>query len=556
MTNYQIFLDDNAIFPGVEGVVIPKGSTLQRGADAAMIRFNTTLVRFEGTTDGTNWNNFGIGDGSVTSIDINTSSIGLNISGAPIINSGTIAIDLSNSLNILSALSGNGFIGVTSTPGANLRTFNGTSDQINVANGDGVSGNPTLSLANNIIMPGSGGATLPKGDNFQRVGAQGTLRFNTTLVKFEGTEDGTNWVPFNTSLASVTSVAVATSSTGVSISGSPITTSGTINVDISSQLQALSGLSGTGIMVRTGSPTYAFRTITGTTSQITITNGNGVSGNPVISMPTTVVITTSVRAGNIQIGSNGFSTNSISSQDTNGNILLDPNGTGWVGINFSGSKTGLQFNNQTQNRIITLYERFDNPHEYYGFGVNSSSLRYQIGRTTANHEFWAAVDSSSSNLVGTITGTGDMSIPGTYYGRSVSGLIYQSSTSFQVVTGGVWVKVAGTTASLQLNGFSMSSNNRIRCDLTTGATCKVSLTMTIRDVSAMVGNYSIAVYKNGTRLTETIMESDTPVNLTNVNMYTFTYVSLALNDYVEAYYVSGNNTTMAGVYMLLSVEAI
>lgn len=40
-----------------------------------------------------------------------------------------------------------------------------------------------------------------------------------------------------------------------------------------------------GLMTRTGAGAYTNRTITGTTNQITVTNGDGVSGNPTLSLP-------------------------------------------------------------------------------------------------------------------------------------------------------------------------------------------------------------------------------------------------------------------------------
>lgn len=51
-------------------------------------------------------------------------------------------------------------------------------------------------------------------------------------------------------------------------------------------LTALAALSGTGMIARTGAGTAAVRTITGTASEITVTNGDGVSGAPTISLPT------------------------------------------------------------------------------------------------------------------------------------------------------------------------------------------------------------------------------------------------------------------------------
>ena len=44
----------------------------------------------------------------------------------------------------------------------------------------------------------------------------------------------------------------------------------------------------TGIMVKTGTGTGARRTVTGTTDKITVTNGNGVSGNPTLALATAV----------------------------------------------------------------------------------------------------------------------------------------------------------------------------------------------------------------------------------------------------------------------------
>ncbi len=51
---------------------------------------------------------------------------------------------------------------------------------------------------------------------------------------------------------------------------------------LANDLAALEGLASTGIAVRTGSDTWAQRTITGTSDRISITDGNGVSGNPTI----------------------------------------------------------------------------------------------------------------------------------------------------------------------------------------------------------------------------------------------------------------------------------
>jgi len=66
---------------------------------------------------------------------------------------------------------------------------------------------------------------------------------------------------------------------GNGISGNP-------TLVLANDLAALEALAGTGFAVRTATDTWAQRTITGTAGQITVTNGNGVSGNPTLALDT------------------------------------------------------------------------------------------------------------------------------------------------------------------------------------------------------------------------------------------------------------------------------
>jgi fructose-specific component phosphotransferase system IIB-like protein len=63
-------------------------------------------------------------------------------------------------------------------------------------------------------------------------------------------------------------------------------------------LDALAAFATNGVMARTGSDTFAGRTVTGTSGQISVSNGDGVAGNPTISLPADVLIPTVVTVPN------------------------------------------------------------------------------------------------------------------------------------------------------------------------------------------------------------------------------------------------------------------
>jgi hypothetical protein len=148
-----------------------------------------------------------------------------------------------------------------------------------------VSSTPPLGgTAGVLTVTGTGAVVLPVGTNAQRPTAasfQGGVRFNTDGTALEYS-DGTTWIATGT----VTSIGI-TGSTGLGVSGSPITTNGSITLTLGTELQGLSGLSSTGLIARTGSGTFANRTLsTANSANITVSNGNGVSGNPTIDLAT------------------------------------------------------------------------------------------------------------------------------------------------------------------------------------------------------------------------------------------------------------------------------
>lgn len=93
--------------------------------------------------------------------------------------------------------------------------------------------------------------------------------------------DGTNWITLGN--GTVTSVDIS-GSTGLTVSGSPITNSGGISLTLSAQLQALSILSSTGFIVRTGTNTFTTRNFGISGFGISVTNSTGVTGNPTFAL--------------------------------------------------------------------------------------------------------------------------------------------------------------------------------------------------------------------------------------------------------------------------------
>jgi hypothetical protein len=141
-------------------------------------------------------------------------------------------------------------------------------------------------------------------------------------------------------------------------------------------LSAVAGLSSSGIVTRTGSGTASARTITGTANVLTVTNGDGVSGNPTLTL-VEGVINLSGRYG-ADAGSNDTYVASMTRADasyiTGGYYALKANtvNTGAATVNYnslgaktikkweSGSKVDLDDGDICANQVVIfLYDGTD-----------------------------------------------------------------------------------------------------------------------------------------------------------------------------------------------------
>jgi hypothetical protein len=162
-----------------------------------------------------------------SSTDLTNRSIAVSGNGLSVSNgsgvSGDPTIALSGQVLNFANASFNGLVTLSTAGGITSSTITGTASQIDVANGTGVSGNPTISLANDPVIPGTGGVVVPAGTTGQRGSSTlGNIRYNSTTGLFEGYNGA--WTAF-ASGSGVTSIA-----TGTGLTGGPITSTGTISL--------------------------------------------------------------------------------------------------------------------------------------------------------------------------------------------------------------------------------------------------------------------------------------------------------------------------------------
>ncbi len=112
--------------------------------------------------------------------------------------------------------------------------------------------------------------------------------------------------------------------------------------DLSATGTGLADPGANGVVARTGAGTTANRTITGTANEVTVTNGDGVAGNPTVSLPATMdltgkavtVATATAGDNDTSAASTAFVATAVSNHDaasrTSTNETFDTSGTGNV----------------------------------------------------------------------------------------------------------------------------------------------------------------------------------------------------------------------------------
>lgn len=153
-----------------------------------------------------------------------TTGTGLSVTNADGV-SGNPQISLASFLASIQSLSGSTGLVSVSGGSATSRAIASVTNQTVVTNADGSSGNPTVGIATNPVMPGTASLTFPIGGTSARPGTpvNGMFRYNSDLALFEGYANNA-WGSVATG-GGVTSIA-----TGTGLTGGPITSTGTISL--------------------------------------------------------------------------------------------------------------------------------------------------------------------------------------------------------------------------------------------------------------------------------------------------------------------------------------
>jgi hypothetical protein len=323
-------------------------------------------------------------------------------------------------------------------------------------------------------LSGLGDASITSPTNGQ------ALTYNSTTGKWENTAAA--------GTGTVTSVGI-TAGTGVTVSNTPITTSGNIAVGLSTKLTAIENLSGAGFITQNGSGAIAGRTLQAGTG-ISISHGNGSSQDPVItnSAPDQTVALTGSGATSISGTYPNFTISSV-------NTTYGAATSTVPGLIELGSDTAQTV---AANAVSATASRS------YALQVNAA------GQGVVNVPW---TDTNSGGTVTSVSGTGTAS------GLSLSGTV---TTSGNLTLSGTVNSLAAGTYAISISGNAATATNVAYSGLTgTVPTWNQNTTGTAANVTG-----TVAVGNGGTGAT-TAAAARTNLGATTIggNLFTLTNVA-------------------------------
>lgn len=205
----------------------------------------------------------------------------------------------SANLTALAALATFGIVVQTAASSFTTRTITAASARLSVVNGDGIASNPVLDVVESNLLLANIGGTLSVGKG--GTGSTTPLNNGRVMVSSGGAIVETAAITANRALVSSASgLPQASSVTDTElghISGvtSAIQTQLNNKQPLAAQLTTLAAYNSNGLLTQTAVGTYTGRTLTAGSSKVSVSNGDGVAGNPAVD----------VNPGNISLSSLG-----------------------------------------------------------------------------------------------------------------------------------------------------------------------------------------------------------------------------------------------------------
>jgi len=362
--------------------------------------------------------------GTVTSVGA-TAGTGISVSGSPITTSGSLTITNTAPDQVVS-LTGGGSVTITGSypnftiTGASSGTGTVTSVDLTAGTGMSVSGGP-------ITTSGSITVTNTAPDQIVSLSGTGTTTVTGTYPSFT-INSADQYV------GTVTSVDLS-AGTGISVSGGPITASGSITVTNTAPDQVVS-LTGAGTTSITGS--YPNFTITsadqfvGTVTSVDVsggTTGLTTSGGP-ITTSGTITLAGTLAVANGGTGQTTYTDGQLLIGNTTGNTLTKATLTAGTGISVSNGSGAITVTNSSPDQVVSIT----------GAGTTVVTGTYPSFTITSNDQYVGTVTSvggtgtvNGITLTGTVTTSGSLTLGGTLSGVS---LTTQVSGTLPIANGG------------------------------------------------------------------------------------------------------------------------
>lgn len=312
---------------------------------------------------------------------------------------------------------------------------------------------------------------------------RGILNLNTSATFIAVSKFGAASI---TSSGSVTSVGITPPAAGITVSNSPITSSGNMTLALANDLAAVEGLSGTGIAVRTATDTWATRTLVAGTG-ILLTNADGVAGNITVAANVQTSATDNTAGRILTVGAFGVGKTAVTADwdPATGSAITQaivsstnsPGGVAYMGwqvahgtpgyaANFAARNGHFQFQTQEAGTWGSWIEPWTPNNDGAGSGLDADLLDGQNGTfytTGSNITGSALTKTDDTNVTLTLGGT-----PATALLRAASITVGWTGTlsiarggTGQATASAAFDALAPTTTSQDLIVRGASSNGRL-----------------------------------------------------------------------------------------------